>query len=101
MGSADTNLAMFMQAFQVGSWPSFSGSSAAPQSAGLACCKAGLEQSGICAALQGSEVWRQHRTGDPMQDWLLLQQVARSDPEAFWHAALQQLRIKFRRGPDK
>eukprot|EP00891_Asterochloris_glomerata_P007518 jgi/Astpho2/7518/Aster-02084 len=50
---------------------------------------------------QGSEQWQQHRTGNPTQDWLLLQQVARNEPEAFWHAALQQLRIKFCRRPDK
>lgn len=61
----------------------------------------GFGQAGICAALQGSEQWQQHRTGNPTQDWPLLQQVARNEPEAFWHAALQQLRIKFRRRPDK
>lgn len=50
---------------------------------------------------QGSELWRRLRTGDPTQDWPLLQQISFEDPESFWPAVLQRLRIRFHSVPSR
>ncbi|KFM24179.1 Acetyl-coenzyme A synthetase [Auxenochlorella protothecoides] len=50
---------------------------------------------------KGSELWRRLRTGDPTQDWPLLQQISFEDPESFWPAVLQRLRIRFHSVPSR
>eukprot|EP00878_Enallax_costatus_P004979 GHUV01005236.1.p1 GENE.GHUV01005236.1~~GHUV01005236.1.p1 ORF type:complete len:456 (+),score=84.21 GHUV01005236.1:211-1578(+) len=48
-----------------------------------------------------SPEWRNQRTGDPTQDWPLLQQLSCEQPELFWSAMLQELGIKFQTPPTR
>lgn len=48
-----------------------------------------------------SPEWRQKRTGDPTQDWPLLQHLSCEQPELFWSAMLQELGIQFQTPPSR
>lgn len=46
-----------------------------------------------------SPQWRQQRSGNPTEDWPLLQELSCKHPQLFWSAALKQLGIQFQTPP--
>ncbi len=102
-GVADTNLAAFMQSFQV-----LQHSSAAAPVYSLCfttafCCMHAAEAllHASVPAMQGPPEWQQHTTGDPQADLPLLQRLSCSHPEHFWPPVLRALRIRFHAPPSR
>lgn len=53
------------------------------------------------ACCQGDLYWDRHQTGNPSQDWPLLQRVSCQNPEVFWSAIIKALGITFSVPPER
>jgi hypothetical protein len=96
---ADTNLARFMAGFRVRlprpaqlpqrrQWLPAAGSRSPPEASDP-------------PRPQGDLAWLQQRSGDPARDLPLLQRVSCDNPEGYWAAVLQQLRVSFQKPPHR
>ncbi|KAK9811852.1 hypothetical protein WJX72_011194 [[Myrmecia] bisecta] len=56
---------------------------------------------GFLRIFDGGRDWLAECTGDPAQDFPLLQRLSHEQPEVFWPPVLKQLRIRFQEQPDR
>lgn len=50
---------------------------------------------------KGDMRWEEEKTGNPVTDFRLLQEISFDNPEAFWPQVLRQLRVCFHRPPKR